>query len=168
MAYPMIITLELEAQAKANFTALRDTHFPRHSNYLEAHLTLFHRLPSDEPAITAVLKQLAERTPLQLEVNDVIHFGAGVAYTVASEELEQLHLDMQQAFDPWLIRQDRQPLRPHITIQNKVTDFKAKQLQEILRSSFRPYTIQATGFSTWYYLGGPWKANAHYPFAQTI
>jgi hypothetical protein len=165
MAYPLIITLELEQEDKERFTALRKAHFPAHSNYLDAHLTLFHRLPSDEPLIDLTLQQLAVRPALLLGVNAVINFSNGVAFTIASEELMQLHNQMQEAFEPWLVRQDRQTLRPHITIQNKVTAFKAKRLQEELQLTFQPYTIEATGFSTWHYIGGPWKRAKYYPFA---
>ena len=164
MAYPLIVTLELDIKDKEYFTALREAHFPRHSNYLEAHLTLFYRLPSDEPAIGSTLRKLADRSPLALPVNDVICFGNGVAFTIVSEELLQLHRQMQDAFLPWMVRQDQQTLRPHITIQNKVTAFKAQRLQEELLLSFKPHTITAIGFSTWHYLGGPWKAVASYPF----
>jgi 2'-5' RNA ligase len=164
MAYPLIITLELDKEDKSYFTALRQAHFPAHSNYLDAHLTLFYRLPSDQPLIAHTLRELAARPALSLMVNDVVSLGNGVAFTVVSEALSELHRRMQRAFDPWLVRQDRQTLRPHITIQNKVTAFKAQRLREELLLSFRPYTIRATGFSTWHYLGGPWKAVASYPF----
>ena len=164
MAYPLIITLELETKIKEHFTNLRKIHFPKHSNYLDAHLTLFHRLPSDISVIAETLKELAVRPVLCLEVNAVISLGNGVAFTLVSHELQQMHLKMQEAFEPWLIRQDRKILRPHITIQNKVTAFKAKCLQEKLQASFRPYTIKATGFNTWHYLGGPRKAAMSYAF----
>ncbi len=165
MAYPLIITLELEKEDKERLNALRKAHFPAYSNYLDAHLTLFHKLPSDEPLITLTLKDLAARQPMLLEVNAVISFGNGVAFTILSEELQQLHAGMQHTFRSWLTRRDRQVLRPHITIQNKVTAFKATRLQEELQATFQPYTIKATGFSTWHYLGGPWKPIAFIPFA---
>ena len=162
---PLIITLELEESHKQWFTALRKKHFPAHSNYLEAHLTLFHKLPSEEPLIPATLRELAMRPVMPLEVTAIANLGNGVAFNIVAEELKQLHQEMQQAFDPWLIRQDQQPLWPHITIQNKVTAFKAKCLQEELQVSFQPFTINAVGFSTWYYLGGPWKAADYFPFS---
>lgn len=164
MAYPLIITLELEKEDKECLNALRKAHFPAYSNYLDAHLTLFHKLPSDEPLITMTLKELAARPVMLLVVNTVISFGSGVAFTILSEELQQLHAGMQHTFQTWLTRRDRQVLRPHITIQNKVTAFKATRLREELHTTFKPYTIKATGFSTWYYLGGPWRAAGYFPF----
>lgn len=165
MAYPMIVTLALEKEAQAYFTDLRNRHFPAHSNYLEAHLTLFHKLPSDEPELLTLLQAFSPAGPLPLWVNGLVYWKGGVAFTLVSEPLLQLHRQLQQAFDPWLIRRDREPLRPHITIQNKVTAFKAQQLYEALRADFRPFEIRATGFATWLYLGGPLKRLAAYPFA---
>lgn len=164
--YPLIITLELDSVHKAVFNALRKAHFPAHSNYLDAHLTLFHHLPSREKIIEDTLKDFSNRQQLMLEVDTVKSIGNGVIFTVASEELQTLHRSMQQIFMPWLKRQDQQVLRPHITIQNKVTEFKATRLLEELQSTFEPFTITATGFSTWYYLGGPWRPAGFFPFKE--
>jgi 2'-5' RNA ligase len=162
--YPLIVTLEIDTAHKAMFNALRKTHFPTHSNYLDAHLTLFHHLPSREKIIEDTLKDFSNRSQLTLEVDTVRSIGNGVIFTVVSEELQMLHESMQQILMPWLKRQDQQVLRPHITIQNKVTEFKATRLLEELQSTFEPFTITATGFSTWYYLGGPWRSVSFFPF----
>lgn len=166
MAYSLIVTLELEEKARTYFTALRQQYFPAHRNYLDAHLTLFYRLPSEESVIREALPRFAQRPALQLEVSGVVNFGAGVAFTITSAALQQMHVEMQQAFAPWLVRQDRQPLRPHITIQNKVTAFKAQQLQAGLMADFSPHKITAIGINTWYYIGGPWKPAVFYPFSS--
>ena len=164
--YPLIITLEIDATHKAMFNTLRKAHFPGHSNYLDAHLTLFHHLPSREKIIEDTLGDFSNRPQLTLEVNAVKSIGNGVIFTITSEELQILHQSMQQILMPWLKRQDQQVLRPHITIQNKVTEFKAMRLLEELQSTFEPFTITATGFSTWYYLGGPWRPAGFFPFKE--
>lgn len=164
--YPLIITLEIDATDKAMFNALRKKHFPAHSNYLDAHLTLFYHLPSRENIIEETLKAFSNRAPLTLEVNAVKSIGNGVIFTVASEELQILHQSVQQIFMPWLKKQDQQVLRPHITIQNKVTAFKATRLLEELQSIFEPFSITATGFSIWHYLGGPWRHAGFFPFQE--
>ncbi|WP_295116395.1 2'-5' RNA ligase family protein [uncultured Chitinophaga sp.] len=160
----LIITLELEPGAQSFFNALREKHFPGHANYLDAHITLFHKLPGDEPAVHEHLERFAVRGPMLLEVSGVKNFGKGVAYNINSPELDTLHVDMQQAFWPWLIRQDRLRRWPHITIQNKVTAFKASCLHEELLKDFTPFSITATGLLSWQYLKGPWKALGRYPF----
>ena len=154
---PLIISLQLLPEEQAFFNALRAEHFPAHANYLDAHITLFHRLPAKEPLIRETLLQLARRPAMPITVTGVLSAGNWVAYTLESAELQQLHQSMQAAFNQWLIRQDRQPLRPHITIQNKVTAYKAQLLQQRLQAAFTPFQLHATGFCTWQYLKGPWK-----------
>lgn len=160
----LIITLNMAKEDQAFFNALREKHFPAHANYLDAHITLFHKLPANEASIPDVLRKHALRPALQLTVDKVHLMGTCVAYTLVSDELKKLHEQMQQAFAPWLIRQDQQPLRPHITVQNKVTAFKAQQLHQELSQQFQPFVITTTGFSTWKYLHGPWKLLDQYPF----
>ena len=164
---PLIITLALSDTDQQFFNVLRKTHFPSHSNYLQAHITLFHSLPSDEPFITEQLAIFAQRTTMTLQVSRLSNMGHGVAYSLISEDLQQLHVRMQEAFKPWLMKQDQQKLWPHITIQNKVTTFKAQQLYEQLQADFTPFDVKATGFNTWIYLKGPWKAVANYSFLTT-
>lgn len=164
MSSILIVTLQMEEASQVHFDALRQLYFPAHANYLDAHITLFHRLPDGEPAITAALQDAANRGPLMLTVAGIVNFGKGVAYRLVSEELQALHQQLQQTFGPWLIKQDRQPLRPHITVQNKVTSFKAQQLHGSLLQDFAPFEIRTTGLQTWHYLHGPWKAAATFPF----
>ncbi|RFM25629.1 2'-5' RNA ligase family protein [Deminuibacter soli] len=161
---PLIITLQLQAADQLYFNELRNRYFPAHANYLDAHITLFHKLPSNEPLIPQVLQQVAQRTAIALQVSGVSNMGTGVAYALVSAETQALHQQLQQAFEPWLVRQDRQRIWPHITIQNKVTAFKAQQLHTTLQETFQPFMIQATGIATWKYLKGPWRPSNFYPF----
>lgn len=158
MSNILVITLQMEEVYQIHFNALRQLYFPAHANYLDAHITLFHHLPAGEPAITAALRGAAERGPLIINVAGIVNFGKGVAYRLVSNELQLLHQQLQQTFDPWLIKRDRQVLRPHITVQNKVTSYKAQQLHQTLLQDFAPFELQATGIQTWRYLHGPWKA----------
>lgn len=164
MSSILIVTLEMEEVYQRHFNDLRTRYFPAHANYLDAHITLFHHLPAGESGIIAALEQAAQRGPLTLTVAGIVHFGNGVAYRLESAALQTMHSQLQQTFEPWLIRQDKQPLRPHITVQNKVTDFKAKQLHETLSASFTPFDMQAVGLKTWRYLHGPWKAEQYFAF----
>ncbi|MBC9934511.1 2'-5' RNA ligase family protein [Chitinophaga qingshengii] len=163
---PVIVTLEIASADMEQFNTLRALHFPGHANYLEAHLTLFYRLPGMEAAIPEILQQYAQRPVMPLQVSGVVNFGTGVAYTLQSSMLQELHASLQKDFDPWLVKQDRHPLRPHITIQNKVTAFKAAQLHAQLTESFTPFDITAVGFGTWAYLRGPWKALDRFMFEE--
>ncbi|CAN5810955.1 2'-5' RNA ligase family protein [soil metagenome] len=165
---PLIVTLTLDESSQEYFTALRNQYFPKHCNYLQAHLTLFHALPSDSFFIDETLQKLANRITIQLEINGIKSIGNGVAFTVFNKDLSILHKQMQQLFDEYLVAQDRQRLWPHITVQNKVTAFKAKQTLDILSADFKPFNITAIGFSTWLYLKGPWGHKQNYPFKNVL
>lgn len=160
----MIVTLEMEEQVQAFFNAQRAAYFPAHRNYLDAHLTLFYHLPLHEPAITPILLAAAQRPSMTLRVDAPVNIGTGVAYSLVSEELQVWQEQLQQQLDPWLKRQDRKKLWPHITIQNRVTAFKAQLLFEKLKADFNPFDIKIKGFRTWMYFYGPWKPLAYYPF----
>lgn len=162
----LIITLSLEEEMQHYFTNLRNTHYPKHCNYTPAHITLLHRLPAGLPLIDALLKRLANRSLMQVEVTGISNMGNGVAYTLEAAELFTLHTAMQDCFKPYLISKDRRPWQPHITVQNKVTAFKALQTTEHLLQQFKPFSIMATGISAWYYLKGPWQLKEFYPFAE--
>ncbi|MDO8900337.1 MAG: 2'-5' RNA ligase family protein [Phenylobacterium sp.] len=163
---PLIITAALDEGAFDWFDDLRQAHFPRNRNLVPAHLTLFHALPGDlEPRIAEILKTAcAARTPMRLAVRGPWFIGRGVAYRIASPELEALRADLALAFAPWLTPQDRAPFRPHITIQNKADPAEARALCERLQLEFEPFDITAEGLLVWRYLGGPWAAVAKVGF----
>lgn len=92
-----------------------------------------------------------------MKIDAVKNIGNGVVYTIASGELISLHKSLQQSFTAWLTNQDRQPLKPHVTIQNKVTAFKALTLYNELKENSVSFDIKAIGISTFLYLKGPWE-----------
>ena len=57
---PLIVTALLDEAAQQRFDRLRRSHFPPERNHLDAHLTLFHRLP-DAPAVVSTLAVAADR-----------------------------------------------------------------------------------------------------------
>lgn len=166
MFAPLIITLKIDAEAQAFFDALRRQHFPAHINYLDAHLTLFHNLPSAEPLIDTVLEDISRRQPFSLNVADVKHIGNGVAYAIRSATVQEMHLQLQKRFNRWLTAQDRKRSWPHITIQNKVTAFKSMELYNELKKDFKPFDIKAIGLSSWLYLKGPWEHVRDFDFRE--
>jgi len=165
--HPLIVTLKLDEAAQVYFNQLRQQYFPKHVNYLDAHLTLFHHLPASFVGIDEALKHISNRNNMQLNVSGLKNMGNGVAFWIESAELQQLHKKLQQSFASFLISQDRQNLWPHITVQNKVTAFKAAQTLDFLQRDFKPSNIYATGISTWLYMSGPWAHQQDYPFLNT-
>lgn len=159
-----ILTLQLDPGATELFNRLRRQYYPAHANEVDAHLSLFYRLPADEPGIMATLDTMAAQAPFVMQVNEVQRYANGIAYTLVSDELQALHASLQAQWEQWLIPRDRQPLRPHITIMNQVTAFKAQQAHEALKAAFLPFEVTATGVQLWRYLKGPWKLQGTYPF----
>ena len=164
---PLIVTAALNEGAFAWFEDLRQIHFPPRRNRVPAHLTLFHALPGEhEPFIAETLKAACrECEPMQLSVRGPWFIGRGVAYRLASAELEHLRSELANAFSPWLTPQDRAPFRPHITVQNKAEPADARLLLERLQLEFEPFDIVAEALLVWRYLGGPWEAIARLPFS---
>ncbi len=91
--------------------------------------------------------------------------GRGVAFTLRSPELARLRERLAAAWRPWLGAQDRQPFRPHVTVQNKVAPDAARALHAELSAGFAPFAAQGRGLLLWRYLGGPWEAELEAPFA---
>ena len=166
---PLILTLTLNEAAQHHYTQLRQQYFPPERNYLAAHVTLFHHLPGVHlAAIQQQLAELATSTPrLQVQVAEVRFLGGGVAYSLENQQLRQLHRELQHLWSGWLTPQDKQPLRPHITVQNKVPAATARALYTQLQDQFIPSVIEGIGFTLWEYQGGPWRELAHFPFRNS-
>ncbi|WP_036337531.1 2'-5' RNA ligase family protein [Modestobacter caceresii] len=167
MPSPLIVTLLLDDAAQQRFDRLRAAHFPPERNHVQAHVTLFHALPGEHrAAIGRELAVVAARPAFDVAVTGVRFLGRGVALDLASSELTALRKGLADAFDPWLTRQDRQWSRPHVTVQNKVAPEAARALHAELTASFVPETVTARGLGLWRYLGGPWAAEAEFPFGS--
>ena len=167
---PLILTLTLDAESQAFFDEQRRRYFPPKINYLSAHLTLFHALPGAEyDAIVADLTAVtaAQPTGLALRATGLKFMGRGVMYTLDNPQLPALHRDLQKRWEPWLTPQDRQGLRPHITVQNKVDPAVARALHEELSTGFQPFDATGTGLALWAYKGGPWELRQQFGFGAS-
>ena len=167
---PLVLTVAMEVSAQAYFDALRTQHFPAGRNLVPAHLTLFHALPGDqEPGILSALQRhmlhaIGRHPPLLLNVTGLMHLGRGVAFTLESAPLRAMHARLQQHWRAWLTPQDRQALRPHVVVQNKVDPATARSLHSELSAAFVPFSVVATGLTLWRYMGGPWEWAASLEF----
>lgn len=163
---PLIVTLDLDVKTREVFDLLRRTHFPAERNYLTAHLTLFHHLPGDEEQeVIGDLEEVCERQErCALRVTSPFLLGRGVAYRIESPALLAVHAQLVRRWRPWLTEQDRQPFRPHVTVQNKVDPARAHLLFNELRAGFTPFTATGEGLRLWRYRGGPWDLVDFYRF----
>jgi 2'-5' RNA ligase len=158
MSSPLILTLELDPHSFEIFNALRKEHFPPERNFLDAHITLFHKLPgNEEEAIKITLQEISARLPMTLSCSSLRFLGKGVAVNVESSELVELRKQLATAWKDWLEAQDQQPFKPHVTVQNKVAPEEARALLEHLQQTWVPLTGQGTGLLLWRYLGGSWE-----------
>ncbi|WP_222184556.1 2'-5' RNA ligase family protein [Geminicoccus harenae] len=164
---PLIVTLAINEADFLVLDGLRRRNFPPLRNLVPAHVTLFHRLPgSAEAAIRAELAAACQdRQPFLLTGGQPRLLGRGVALAYGSPELQELRGRLAARFLPLLTAQDRQPYRPHVTIQNKVAPDLARALALELAASPPQPTITATGLLLWRYLEGPWQPAAACPFA---
>lgn len=166
---PLILTARIADADLEPFDRLRQAHFPPDRNFLRAHLTMFHRLPGEyQPRIEEALHSIAQTTKvIAVDVSELRHLGAGVAYSITSEALLGIHAVLKTEFLSWLGPQDRQTWRPHITVQNKSSKAVADELYRTLNQNFQPRPIDVIGLDLWEYLGGPWRHAAYAPFSAT-
>lgn len=163
---PLIVTLLVDADAQRRFDALRSEHFPADRNYLKAHVTLFHALPGGRVNdVDRSVRDAARRPAFDVRVDGVRLLGRGVALDLQSPELTAVHTRLRSQWKPQLTRQDAQPLRAHVTVQNKVAPEVARALHAELSAEFVAYDVRATGLALWRYRGGPWEPVSRHVFS---
>ena len=169
MTEPLIVTLRMDERSFARLDGLRRAHFPPERNHIPAHVTLFHQLPgAHHDAVADHLAQICAGTrPLPAMAEAVRFLGRGVAIVLASPPFERLRADLEQHWRPWLAPQDRQPFRPHVTVQNKVAAAAARTLYTRLQAEFVPFAVEGVGLSLWRYKGGPWEPLGDFHFAAS-
>ncbi|SDT11443.1 2'-5' RNA ligase [Nocardioides scoriae] len=156
-ANPLIVSLLLDDETQARFTAQRRAFFPAERLVVDAHLTLFHALPATlHDDVAEALREAADRPPLDVRVHDVYSLNRGVAYRLLCEDLDRLHAGWRRRWSEHLTRQDAQPLHAHVTVQNKVSSTTARHTLDELRAEFRPWVAHGTALELWRYDGGPW------------
>ncbi len=166
-AAPIIITAQMGKADQSWADALRRAHFPPERNFLSAHITLFHHLPSTQLAeIKTRLSALArEHAPPPAMLSGVMSLGSGVAYRIDCPGLLAMREALAQGFYGLLTPQDQAKPRLHITVQNKAESAMAKALHTQLSAQFCPRQFEITGFAAHYYRGGPWEAIQSWSFS---
>jgi 2'-5' RNA ligase len=167
MTDPLILTLKFDQTTFKQTNTLRQQHFPPERNVVPAHVMLFHQLPDHQiSTISQTLQTLCTQTQrFPFSLPGLQFLGNGVAIKVSAPALMQLHKSLTTIWESWLIPQDRQSYRPHITIQNKVTPETSRQLYEGLAAEWQPITGWGEGLLLWHYHQGPWELAREFPFA---
>jgi 2'-5' RNA ligase len=155
---PLLVTGELPPDVLAWADGLRRAHFPPERNRLRAHVTLFHALPPFvEDELRQVLGELSAASPPQARISGLMKLGGGTALAVDCPELVELHGMIAERMHGLMTRQDQQPLKLHITIQNKVTGEAARALQAELGPTLEPRAFRFDGFGLYAYEEGLWR-----------
>ena len=165
MAGPLILTAELAPEDFAWLDALRRHHFPPERNQLSAHLTMFHALPPfAEGEARQALASLSTEPAPRAFISSVINLGGGVAFRIASDELDQMRAYIADRFHGLLTTQDAEGWSAHVTIQNKVSPRVARALIDALGTAYDRRPVRISGLGLHRYLGGPWETLRVYPF----
>lgn len=155
---PLLVTAELPSDVLGWADALRRAHYPPDRNRLRAHVTLFHALPpSVEEELVELLGSLARTAPPPARIGGLMKLGTGTALSIESPEMVALHDRIADRMHGLLTQQDAQPLRLHVTIQNKVTAQAARGLQADLAPQFQPRTFRFRGFGLYAWEDGLWR-----------
>ena len=93
-----------------------------------------------------------------------MNLGGGVAFRVASQDLDHIRQELALDFHGLLSAQDCGGWRPHVTVQNKVPPKEARALLARMELDFRPRPLAISGLGLHRYLGGPWEKLAIVPF----
>jgi len=165
MAGPLILTAELAPEDFAWLDALRRHHFPPERNQLSAHLTMFHALPPfAEGEARQALASLSTEPAPRAFISSVMHLGGGVAFRIASDELDRMRGYIADRFHGLLTTQDAGGWSAHVTVQNKVSPRVARALIDALGTAYDRRPVRISGLGLHRYLGGPWETLRVYPF----
>lgn len=161
---PLVVTLAVDDASQRRFERERAAHFPPGRTQVGAHVTLSHAVPGAlRDVVERDLREQAGEA-FDVRVAGVRSLGRGVAYVLESAELTRRHRVLQQAWWPQLTRQDRQGLRPHVTVQNKAGPDAVRRALADVQAGFAPFDVRAEGFVLWRYDGGPWTHLRFIPF----
>ena len=165
MAGALIVTAEIAPPDLAWLDRLRRAHYPPDRNQLPAHLTMFHALaPSAEGEVRRSLGRLAAEAPPRASIEGLMNLSGGVAFRVASQELDAIRRDLAEEFRGLLSAQDIGGWRPHVTIQNKVTPSQARASRDRLAADFRPRCVRIEGLAVSAYRDGLWEPISRHMF----
>ncbi|MEE4450462.1 2'-5' RNA ligase family protein [Novosphingobium resinovorum] len=155
---PLLVTAELPRDVLAWTDALRREHYPPDRNRLQAHVTLFHALPASvEDELLEVLTDLARASPPTARIDGLMKLDTGTALAVHSPAMVELHGLIAERMHGLLTQQDAQPLKLHVTIQNKVTAQAARLLQAQLAARLEPTAFRFRGFGLYAWEEGLWR-----------
>lgn len=163
----LLLTITPEPALQDIFEQQRQRYYPKKHNRVPAHIIFFHQLPELHlETIMNYCQAIARETSvIPVTVTGLMSLGRGVAFELRFDKT--IFFQLKNQFEPWLIPQDQQTFKPHVTIQNKVNPEQAKTLLTSLQSTFTPFSGMLVSLSLWYYREGLWEHHQDFIF-QTI
>ncbi|WWC73891.1 uncharacterized protein I206_107863 [Kwoniella pini CBS 10737] len=186
---PIILTLRLDKATHQLLTSLRSKYFPPHRNFLSAHVTLFHAIPSHRfDELDENLNKICNsKSGWDVFFGEPEKMGNRGVYLICRERpsnsVEKIHRELLsnlkkgiKSDQDKLTNQDLQTMRkPHVTVLNKASneeqvDICLKEVKEFFEGMRKDgqkegqHKGRAVGFEVWEYLGGPWKSIKEYTF----
>lgn len=167
-ASPLVITLKMDQISYQRLNSWRERYFPPIRNYLTAHLTLYHHLPSEH--VNWIKSEIAalcsQRSPFPMNFKGLECSGSFVGILVDAPEILKIKEHLNQVFANFLKAQDRQKIRPHVTLVNKVSPEEARKSQEEIALEFSPWSGRAEGIEIHFYQHGPWSFHSEVLFCN--
>lgn len=159
MGRPFILTAALPEGIQNWAEELRRAHYPTERNHLHAHVTMFHSFaPSLFEELRDYLPVLTrEFAKPSAEITGLLEWDYGTAIALHSEALLNLRALISDHFHGSLTDQDLYEIRPHITIQNKVSKKEARALQADLGPKIEPRAFSFPALELHLYQDGPWE-----------
>jgi hypothetical protein len=165
VAGALIVTAELGPEDFAWLDGLRRRHYPPERNRVPAHLTLLRTLPpSAEPELARLLRSAAARPAPPAFIAGTMDLGGGVAFRIASDQLELLRDELADRLHGLLTPQDSAGWSAHVTIQNKVEPQVARALIQALGSDHLQRPLHIAGLALHRYVTGQWETLRRYAF----
>lgn len=163
----LVVTAQFAPSMQMRLDALRERHFPPGLNRVPAHISLFHRLPGERlDGLVAETGALLAHSDPAARFAGVRFLGRGVALEVAAPGLVAVRAALAARWREHLIPQDRQPFRPHVTVQNKVEPAAARALAERMRATFVSEDCTPEAVVAWWYRAGDWAEAARVGWAR--
>ncbi|KAJ2983323.1 hypothetical protein NUW58_g6271 [Xylaria curta] len=126
-----VLTLQTDVVHQARMSELRTQYFPAHLLKVNAHITLFHALPSSLLSIViADLPSLSYSIPpFHIRAEAPFRMARGIGVHVSGlGPLKKLFAQLQGRWWGYLTPQDRRRFKGHYTLMNKVDDRDAREM----------------------------------------
>jgi hypothetical protein len=161
----LLITAELPIDVHAWADGLRNRFYPPERKRLGAHVTLFHGLPgSAEGEVRRLLGRFAGARAPEAWLVGLMDLESGTALALDSPGIVALHADLGERLHGLIQQKDSHPLRPHITVQNKVSPAEARALQAVLAADLPDLRFRFRSLALSHWRDDLWQMAQLYPF----